>query len=137
MNFKEYLALFLFLFLVIACQKDDLTIMEERIAGDWGWVSSSGGLLGLVLNPQTEGYQMQILFQKNGIYTKYRDSSAVDERNYWIEKSADESLYNLKIGSRDHLQINEQYKISFDNQNNLHLIEVCNDCMEHIYYLKE
>jgi hypothetical protein len=136
MNFKEYLALFLFLFLVIACQKDDLTIMEERIVGDWAWVSSSGGLLGLVLNPHTEGYQMQILFQKNGIYTKYRDNSAVDERNYWIEKSTVENSYNLKIGSRDQVQIIEQYKISFDNQNNLHLREVYVDGLEHIYYRK-
>jgi hypothetical protein len=135
MNIKEYFALSFFLFLVIACQKDELTLLEERIAGEWGWISSSGGVLGLVLNPLTEGYQMQLLFQKNGIYTKYRDSSIVDEQYYWIEKSA--SDFNLKIGDRAHLQVNEQYLINFDNQNNLLLKEVCQDCMEHTYYRKE
>lgn len=127
--------------LLSACKKDEMEQTKERLIGEWAWQYSTGGLLGQTLNPTTEGYEASILFQKNGLFTRYRDTTTQSTQYYWVEKGSSifssEAVYLLFVGSQDHLQVLSTYSIIFDGADNLELREECYDCFDNFYKRKD
>ena len=126
---------------ILSCKKDELKKTEERLAGEWAWESSSGGLMGQILTPQTEGFDESYLFQKNGIFTHYRDTATLHSNFYWVEKG--NSLFRtgevflLYLGNQDHTSVTNTYSIEFEGENRLILTEECNDCFEITFNRKD
>jgi hypothetical protein len=141
---KYLLSLSLFLFSITffnSCKKDDIKIIEERLVGEWAWIRSTGGLIGSTITPSSEGYNESYLFQKNGIFTHYRDSATLHSNFYWVEKGT--SIYKtgevdlLFLGNQDHTTVNSTFSIEFNEENGLILKEECNDCFEIIFTRKD
>jgi len=126
---------------LFSCKKDELKKTEEKLIGEWAWESSSGGLLGQTLTPLTEGYNESYLFQKNGIFTHYRDTTTLHSNFYWIEKGTSffrtGEVFLLYLGNQDHTTVTNTYSIEFEGENRLFLTEECNDCFEIIFNRKE
>ncbi len=135
---------FLFLLTIAicsSCKKDDIKKIEDRLVGEWAWVRSTGGLMGTTLTPDTEGYSQSYLFQKNGIFTHYKDTATLHSNFYWVEKG--NSIYKtgevdlLILGNQDHTIVNSTFSIEFNGENGLILREECNDCFEIIFSRKD
>lgn len=127
--------------ILLSCKKDELKKTEERLVGEWAWESSSGGLLGQTLTPQTAGFDESYLFQKNGIFTHYRDTATLHSNFYWVEKGSSlfrtGEVFLLYLGNQDHTTVTNTYSIEFEGENRLVLTEECNDCFEIIFNRKE
>jgi len=138
---KLLLALCYLALLLGACKKDKFEQTKEQLIGEWAWQYSTGGLLAQTLNPATEGYEASILFQKNGTFTQYRDTTTQFTHYYWVEKGSSifgsEEVYLLFLGSQNHSQVFNTYSIIFDGVDNLELKEECNDCLDNFYKRKE
>jgi hypothetical protein len=126
---------------LFSCKKDELKKTEERLVGEWAWESSSGGLLGQTLTPQTEGFEESYLFQKNGIFTHYRDTATLHSNFYWVERGSSlfrtGEVFLLYLGNQDHTTVTNTYSIEFEGEDRLVLTEECNDCFEIIFNRKE
>ncbi len=126
---------------VLSCKKDELKKTEEKLVGEWAWESSTGGLLGQTLTPLTEGYNESYLFQKNGIFTHYRDTTTLHSNFYWIEKGtsffSSGEVFLLLLGNQDHTTVTNTYSIEFEGENRLILREECIDCLEIIFNRKD
>jgi hypothetical protein len=131
----------LLLLLLLSCKKDEVKQLEKRLIGEWAWVRSTGGLMGTSISPDTEGFSESYLFQKNGIFTRFRDTATLFSHFYWLEKGTslfDTSTVNLlKLGNQDHTIIFATYSFQFNGENGLILREECNDCFEIILNRKD
>lgn len=119
---------------MLSCKKDELSSIEKRLVGEWAWISSTGGLLGVTLRPDNEGFNESYLFQKNGKFTLYRDTLTLDNHFYWIEIGSSiyhsDDVFLLKLGNQDHTQVIRSYSFEFSSEEELRLWEECNDCFE-------
>jgi hypothetical protein len=135
------LLFFLAILGLFSCKKDELKKTEERLVGEWAWESSSGGLLGQILTPQTEGFEESYLFQKSGMFTHYRDTATLHSNFYWVERGSSlfktGEVFLLYLGNQDHTTVTNTYSIEFEGENRLVLTEECIDCFEIIFNRKE
>ena len=126
---------------LLSCKKDELKKTAERLVGEWAWIRSTGGLIGTTITPSSEGYNESYLFQKNGIFTHYRDTATLHSNFYWVEKGT--SIYKtgevdlLILGNQDHTIVNSTFSLEFNGENGLILKEECNDCFEIIFTRKD
>ena len=49
----------------------------DRLAGDWSWVDASGGLAGITLTPESEGYDQMLRFGPSPDFELLRDGVSV------------------------------------------------------------
>ena len=67
---KKLLLIIFTLTLIFTGCKDDSSTPYGQIYGAWQWVESTGGIAGLQLTPGTEGYDMMLVFNRNGTYKR-------------------------------------------------------------------
>ncbi len=58
---------------------------QEPLVGDWQWVQSSGGIAGLTLTPQSEGYEVLLRFTAAGQAEWWKDGVLTDQTGYETE----------------------------------------------------
>jgi hypothetical protein len=71
MGIKRVLILSL---MVAACRSAGTDPADELLSGEYDWIGSSGGIAGLTITPQTEGYTVRFRFSGNQV-TVFRNDS--------------------------------------------------------------
>ena len=74
--------------LVTACSKPE----KEELIGTWRWTSTTGGIAGVHLTPETEGFEAEFVFKGNQ-FTFYKDGKRVTSGMYRIDYDEDETYY--------------------------------------------
>lgn len=70
--------------LVTACSKPE----NKELAGTWRWTSTTGGIAGVHLTPETEGFEAEFVFKGNQ-FTFYKDGKRVTSGMYRIDYDED------------------------------------------------
>ena len=66
--------------LVTACSKPE----NKELAGTWRWTSTTGGIAGVHLTPETEGFEAEFVFKGNQ-FTFYKDGKKVTSGAYRVD----------------------------------------------------
>ena len=74
--------------LVTACSKPE----KQELAGTWRWTRTTGGLAGVYLSPETEGFEAEFVFSGNQ-FSFYKNGEKVASGTYRIDYNIDESFY--------------------------------------------
>ena len=118
-----YLLALLFCF---ACD-EDLSKQRDDIVGTWDWQRSTGGLAGIISTPQTVGYNQEIQFGENGIYTWYVADTVREQGNYSL--SEDLTIFSndaVPVINLEHRQVSLAiFKL---NRDSLIFASDCHDC---------
>jgi hypothetical protein len=129
----SFLIIFSILLFTLSCENSTSTNSEDKLVGEWIWIQSGGGYFGVILNPDSVGYNLKIVFEKDGMYKEYKDDLLVIESHYEIEQKQ----YGANNEKRDFLIIEGNHVeqlIEFEDSNNLNLIDNCMDCYVHKYH---
>ncbi len=128
---------FISLVLLLSCSIDlnDKPKIDHQIIGSWQWLESFGGFAGQHLTPESQGYTRTIVFDPDHDYREYRGEEEyvvsefdIANKPAWGDDSSIEDILIIED------QIIEQI-INIENNDSLHLAEICMDCFEH-YYLR-
>ena len=100
----------------------------KTMGGKWKWVRSEGGLAGLTLTPESEGYTKSIVI--NGTeYAEYRDDSLLFKIPYELQIKTD-TFRDFDTIMRFPSEMALGYMMKNDT---LVLAEICFDCYVHFY----
>ena len=114
-----------------ACKKSSSSEYSQ-LYYTWEWVRSSGGIGGVEMTPDSEGYNQSIAFEENGTYTIYRNDTVVGSGTYTItraESLLDQQEYDMVMFDDG----TAAQAITMLSDNALTLREECFDCFIHIY----
>jgi len=119
--------IFLVLILTLnTCKKDD-EIEGTDLYGKWNWVSSTSGITGNVLTPQTEGYTMTMEFKSTRKIEFRKNDTVTSEKPFSI-------THDAKISALPIIKVEDDptwsYKIKTDT---LFLYNVCPTCYNEKY----
>lgn len=64
------------------------TPSETDLLGSWRWLSATGGIAGVELTPQSEGYEEMLLFTADRQVTLVRDGQSVATTSYTLTLGA-------------------------------------------------
>ena len=78
----------LLVLLATACSKPE----NKELTGTWRWTSTTGGIAGVHLTPETEGFEAEFVFKGNQ-FTFYKDGKKVTSGMYRIDYDVDETYY--------------------------------------------
>ena len=104
----------------------------SRICHNWEWIQSVGGIGGVVQTPQSQGYTQSIVFDEEGLYTKYRDNTVVRSGTYTITRAVselDDIEYDMVVFDDG----SQPQAVTLLTDNELILREECFDCFTHTY----
>lgn len=90
--------------------------VHNKLLGEWEWVESSGGIAGVTLIPETEGYTKTYHFSSDSNLSIYKNDTLISETTYQVVGDT------LKINGQDINQIIE-YKTD-----RIILYDLCVDC---------
>ncbi len=136
----KFAGLLLLVFMVLfSCQKKG-SIGYDEVYGSWNWIESDGGESFHILTPLSEGINITIVYNQNGLFEKYIDNEKVTSLNYYFEKGTSISTYNqttlityknrINTKHRTRELVSNSYKVSGDT---LFLYDECFDCFRSIY----
>lgn len=94
------------------------------IIGEWEWVESSGGIAGITLVPETQGYTQTYHFVNDSLLDIYKNDSLFLETTYKLKSDT------LEIAAWPFKQLIE-YK-----ENRLMLADQCVDCFTNVFECK-
>ena len=133
----EYFFILLLYFLLTSCK--DEAPEGYSVNGKWIWVRTTGGIAGISLTPETEGYTQTIEISPENNFIVYRNGGVYDEGEFKIVKG--KSIY--RIGDVDLIKANSkilepQILVSFAfKADTLFLYEECYDCFNYVYVKKK
>jgi hypothetical protein len=106
----------------------DTTVVRKMI-GSWEWIQSSGGIAGLTITPETEGYTKTAHFQSDWTYKEERNDTTFLETTYRVDQ---DSVGNTIVHT---LQVDGWEPMAIINvtDSTLNLIDQCIDCYQHSY----
>ncbi len=84
----KFATVILLALLATACSKPE----KQELSGTWRWTSTTGGLCGVHLTPESEGFEAEIVF-KGGTFTFYKDGKKITSGSYQINNEDDESIF--------------------------------------------
>lgn len=92
----SFLLVFAALF-AFSCSKDDVVANETSkfLAGEWRWVSSTGGITGTTITPTSAGYERKLVLTSDFKFSRYKD--AVLEKSGTYEISKEKSIYKTEL----------------------------------------
>jgi hypothetical protein len=61
-------------------------VITKKLIGKWQWIESSGGMAGEIMNPKTEKYQIQIEYNKKGMFKQWKDDQLEYSYKYQVKK---------------------------------------------------
>lgn len=105
------------------------TAIVRKLIGSWEWVQSYGGIAGLIITPETEGYTKTAHFRSDWTYKEERNDTTFLETTYRVDQ---DSVGNITAHT---LQIDgwEPMDIVSVTDSTLFLIDHCIDCFQHSY----
>lgn len=119
------------LILLVAACSDGPEYHQDNLTGTWLWVSSFGGIAGVTITPESEGYDRYFGFHLRYKFTISQTNGLLKEGTYEIVKEEvngemADVLY-LNSGSNE-----LPMKISIVGDT-LYLEDLCIDCFGHTY----
>lgn len=124
--------------LVQLCSKDEVKPgnTDASLYGEWLWVSSSGGLAGVELTPESEGYMQYLKITEAGDFEiKKKDSLVVNSEFTLVEEESriqNKSRFMLKF--EGDVLMDQSYFVK--GRDTLILVEECWDCFTYKYVKK-
>jgi len=133
MNLRIMLFAVIMLF-CFSCGDDD-DQMQTVLEGEWIWQSSTGGIAGAILTPDTENFTQEVRFEGNK-FEQFRDGESFAESDFEIMKG--ESIFS--IDSADIIMYANQDLFPqffyFIGNDTLTLQDEVFDGFNHIYFRK-
>ncbi|GAB2607976.1 hypothetical protein GCM10027035_00240 [Emticicia sediminis] len=92
----SFLLVFAALF-TFSCTKEEVVATEESssLAGEWRWVSSTGGIAGTTTTPASTGYERKLILTSDLKYSRFKNSSLEKSGTYEITKA--KSIYKTEL----------------------------------------
>ncbi len=92
----SFLLVFAVLF-AFSCSKEDVVANEtsKSLAGEWRWVSSTGGIAGITITPTSAGYERKLVLTSDFKYSRYKN--AVLEKSGTFEITQAKSIYKTEL----------------------------------------
>lgn len=111
---KKSTAVFLlFPLILLSCEKDDS--LSNDLIGQWEWLSSTGGIAGVTLTPESTGNSVMIEFTASGKYREYTNGALTITCRYLIVRQF--SIYSgssVKLIVYDNSMIRQSYSVDGD-----------------------
>lgn len=92
----SFLLVFAALF-TFSCTKEEgvATEASSSLAGEWRWVSSTGGITGTTTTPTSAGYERKLVLTSDLKYSRFKNSSLEKSGTYEITKA--KSIYKTEL----------------------------------------
>ena len=92
----SFLLVFAALF-TFSCTKEEVVATEasSSLAGEWRWVSSTGGIAGKTYTPTSEGYERKLVLTSDFKFSRYKDAVLEKSGTYEITKA--KSIYKTEL----------------------------------------
>ncbi|MEM1220473.1 MAG: hypothetical protein AAGH79_16240 [Bacteroidota bacterium] len=125
----HWLLLALLVTLLTACDKGELP--AKTIVGEWEWLSSIGGFVPVLQNPDTEGYERIWEITERHVF-EYRNEEEFSKERYSI------STETRKDGTPEYwLSVKNDFMYTWEIRNDsLILYDACTGCGVHYYKRK-
>ncbi len=145
---NKFKILFILLILAIIatnCRKEIIVPDPEleNLFGNWEWIQTSGGIGGITFTPATEGYTIELEFNKNGIYKSFKDGKKTEKRKFYLTEGqsilSSETAYIIEYDKTGLFNCNTHIvnqSVEFAGQDTLYLHDECWDCYGYIYVKK-
>lgn len=120
--------------IVAACDVFSSTPQEARLIGTWQWVSSTGGIGGWTITPDSSGYSpRRRVYFPDGRYQIFHADTVFVWGHYSVEHTDERTLvtYDLDEDAPDGF-FADQY-VQFPKDERLVLIDRCADCYTSVY----
>ncbi|MEN8144437.1 MAG: hypothetical protein ABFS14_05740 [Gemmatimonadota bacterium] len=103
--------------------------LESRILGSWEWVSATGGIAGVVITPESEGFTRQLVLSAPGTAQLLRDGVLEITSDYEFVPAQDlvDEFVGPKLVYEETLFGFAEQGVGFDLQDRLVLIDPCCD----------
>ena len=92
----SFLVVFAALF-AFSCKKEVVLaiVASTSLAGEWRWVSSTGGIAGTTITPTSAGYERKLVLTSYFKFSRYK--SAVLEKSGTYEITKAKSIYRTEL----------------------------------------
>jgi hypothetical protein len=92
----RFLLVFTTLF-TFSCTKDKVVANESStsLAGEWRWISSTGGIAGTTITPTSAGYERKLVLTSDFKFSRYKDALLEKSGTYEITKA--KSIYKTEL----------------------------------------
>ena len=119
--------------IVAGCEDTMIYHNDEtsKIIGTWEWVSSTGGIAGVIHTPITTGDSIQVVFTASGVYQRIVNGVTEIDAPYSIEKGS--TIYSTEMGDIMHYTGETIVNSLVTSSDTLLLREECFDCFIHTY----
>lgn len=116
------------------CDKSTNPPEDNEFIGNWRWIRSSGGIAGVTITPETEGYDQFLYVTSDSTYSLQRidtsGSTVTYNGNYYITY---EPIWNVNdTGKVIYMGSNQRSTLTISNDS-LRIGEICNDCWLYEY----
>lgn len=82
-------------FAAFSCTKEDVSTKSSTLTGEWRWVSSTGGIAGITITPETAGYEQKLVLTDDMKYSRYKDN--VLQKSGKFEITQEKSIYKTEL----------------------------------------
>ena len=84
-------------FFAISCTKDEIVAQNSTsmLTGEWRWVSSTGGIAGITITPETAGYERKLVLTDDMKYSRYKDN--VLQKSGKFELTKEKTIYKTEL----------------------------------------
>jgi hypothetical protein len=91
----SFLIVFAALF-AFSCKNDVVlaTVVSTSLAGEWRWVSSTGGIAGTTITPTSAGYERKLILTSDFKFSRYKSTVLEKSGTYEITKA--KSIYRTE-----------------------------------------
>ena len=91
----SFLLVFIALF-ILSCTKEEVVATEasSSLAGEWRWVSSTGGIAGKTITPSSAGYERKLVLTSDFKFSRYKDNVLESSGTYQISQG--KSIYKAE-----------------------------------------
>ncbi len=122
----------IFCLLLFASCEDEKIDIYNQVHGNWEWVSSSGGIAGITLTPESTGDSKLIIFETSGTYRKFINDTLQYTTKYSISEG--ESIFSSSQYPIIHFKEEELDQAIFQvKDDTLKLGGNCFDCFFHTF----
>lgn len=92
----SFLLVFVALF-AFSCKKEVVlaTVASTSFAGEWRWVSSTGGIAGTTITPTSAGYERKLILTSDFKFSRYKSTVLEKSGTYEITKA--KSIYKTEL----------------------------------------
>jgi hypothetical protein len=123
-----------------ACAADPGTAQTGEIRGAWHWAGSRGGIAGVHVGPESEGYSVMLYFRRDGTLDIYRDgehqtrvlvatthpTDTAELGQYVLQYADPLTVLPFGIGV-------DRHSVHTSGRDTLILIDPCCDRFEHVF----